>query len=146
MNIKIHASSSQIVQKKNKRVIGIGNSNDKKLYVNKSGAMMLINKKTDNIEKKENSVTNTLSNKNIFINNYINTKKNNGNICSSFRQNNELGTNKLQNTISFGNSNIISKPNMSILYNTKKSGSKKEDNYFLYNKNNILTSTNISLL
>ena len=28
MNIKIHSSSSQIVQKKNKRVIGIGNSNE----------------------------------------------------------------------------------------------------------------------
>jgi len=123
-------------------MIGI-NSNDKRLYVNKSGAMMLI-KKSENIKKNDNSVTSTLSNQNIFINNYNNSKKNNASICSSFRQNNALCTSKLQNTISFGN-NILSKSNMSGLYNIKKSSNKKEDINTFCN-NNVLTSTNISLL
>ena len=67
MNIKIHSSSSQIVQKKNRKMIGTGNSKDKKLYVNKSGAMMLI-KKTESIKNNESIFTNTFSNQNIFSN------------------------------------------------------------------------------
>ena len=139
-NFKIHPSSSQIPQKKNRKVIGIGNSNDKKLYVNKSGAMMLI-KKTENPKNNENLITTTLSNQNIFKKNN-NSKNNNGNICSSFRSSNGIGS-KLQNTISFGN-NIMSKTNMSVLY-TKKSDNKK-DNISNFCINNVLTSSNISLL
>ena len=96
--------------------------------------MMLI-KKTEN-QKNENNlinkiknlinnlITNTLSNQNILNNNH---KKNNVNICSSFRQNNGLGTSKLQNTISFGN-NVLSKTNMSGLYNAKKLSHKENIN------------------
>ena len=123
-------------------MIGI-NSNDKRLYVNKSGVMMLI-KKSENIKKNDNSVTSTLSNQKIFINNYNISKKNNASIYSSFRQNNVLCTSKLQNTISFGN-NILSKSNMSGLYNAKKSSNKKE-NINTFSNNNVLTSTNINLL
>ena len=123
-------------------MIGI-NSNDKRLYVNKSGAMMLI-KKSENIKKNDNSVTSTLSNQKTFINNYNISKKNNASIYSSFRQNNVLCTSKLQNTISFGN-NILSKSNMSGLYNAKKSSNKKE-NINTFSNNNVLTSTNINLL
>jgi len=123
-------------------MIGI-NSNDKRLYVNKSGAMMLI-KKSENIKKNDNSVTSTLSNQKIFINNYNISKKNNASIYSSFRQNNVLCTSKLQNTISFGN-NILSKSNISGLYNAKKSSNKKEK-INTFSNNNVLTSTNINLL
>lgn len=101
---------------------------------------MLI-KKTENQKNENNLITNTLSNQNILNNNH---KKNNVNICSSFRQNNGLGTSKLQNTISFGN-NVLSKTNMSGLYNAKKL-SHKENINSIYNNNNILTSTNINLL
>ena len=141
----MHASSSQIVQKKNKKVIGIGNSNDKKLYVNKSGAMMLI-KKTENQKNDNTLITNTLSNQNIFKKDKNNTKKNNGSICSSFRQSNGLGSmgSRLQNTISFGN-NLLSKSNMSGIYNLKKSENNNENINYIYN-NNVLTSTNKSIL
>ena len=124
----------------------MGNSNDKKLYVNKSGAMMLI-KNAENRRIDNNLIAHTLSNQNIIKNNYIISKKNNNvNICSSFRQNNNLGNmgSKLQNTISFAN-NIISKANNSGLYNFKKSGTKNENMNNFYN-NNILTSANMSLL
>ena len=146
MDIKKHASSSQIVHKKNRKVIGIGNSNDKRLFVNKSGAMMLI-KKAEKRRIDNNLIANTLSNQNIIKNNYIISKKNNNvNICSSFRQNNNLGNmgSKLQNTISFAN-NIMSKANISGLYNFKKSGTKNENMNNFYN-NNVLTSANMSLL
>ena len=141
----MHASSSQIVQKKNKKVIGIGNSNDKKLYVNKSGAMMLI-KRTENQKNDNTLITNTLSNQNIFKKDKNNTKKNNGSICSSFRQSNGLGSmgSRLQNTISFGN-NLLSKSNMSGIYNLKKSENNNENINYIYN-NNVLTSTNKSIL
>ena len=124
----------------------MGKSNDKKLYVNKSGAMMLI-KKAERRRIDNNIIANTLSNQNIFKNNYIISKKNNNvNICSSFRQNNNLGNmgSKLQNTISFAN-NIMSKTNISGLYNIKKSGNKNE-NMNNFCNNNVLTSTNMSLL
>ena len=141
MNIKIHASSSQVVQKKKKKIKGIDNSNDKKLYVNKSGAMMFIKK----LEKKkfnENLITTTFSNQNIF-----NKYKNSSNICSSFRQNNGLSTkgSKLQNTISFGN-NILSKTNMTGLYSMNKLINNNDNINVLFNKNNVLTSTNLCLL
>ena len=124
----------------------MGKSNDKKLYVNKSGAMMLI-KKAESRRIDNNIIANTLSNQNIFKNNYIISKKNNNvNRCSSFRQNNNLGNmgSKLQNTISFAN-NIMSKTNISGLYNIKKSGNKNE-NMNNFCNNNVLTSTNMSLL
>ena len=105
---------------------------------------MLI-KKTEIQKNDNNLITNTLSNQNIFKKNKNNTKKNNGNICSSFRQSNGLGSmgSRLQNTISFGN-NILSKSNMSGIYNIKKSENNENINY-IYN-NNVLTSTNKSLL
>ena len=124
----------------------MGKSNDKKLYVNKSGAMMLL-KKAESRRIDNNIIANTLSNQNIFKNNYIVSKKNNNvNICSSFRQNNNLGNmgSKLQNTISFAN-NIMSKTYISRLYNIKKSGNKNE-NMNNFCNNNVLTSTNMSLL
>ena len=139
MNIKIHSSSSQIVQKKNRKMIGTGNSKDKKLYVNKSGAMMLT-KKNESIKNNESIFTNTFSNQNIFSN----TKKNMSNICSSFRQNNRPVTSKLQGTISFGN-NVLSNPNVTVANNIKKLQNKNEciNNYC---HNNVLTSTNINIL
>ena len=120
-------------------MIGTGNSKDKKLYVNKSGAMMLI-KKTESIKNNESIFTNTFSNQNIFSN----TKKNKSNICSSFRQNNRPGTSKLQGTISFGN-NALSNPNVSIANNITKLQNKNEciNNYC---HNNVLTSTNINIM
>ena len=142
MNIKIHASSSQIAQKKKKKIKGIDNSNDKKLYVNKSGAMMII-KKIENQKFNENLLTTTFSNQNIF-----NKYKNSSNICSSFRQNNGIGGTKgsrLQNTISFGN-NILSKTNMTGLYNVNKLANNNDNINIFYNKNNVLTSTNLCLL
>lgn len=128
-------------------MIGLGNSNDKKLYVNKSGAMMLI-KKTEHNQNKENNINNTQANQYTIMNSFNNNIKNKpGNICSSFRQNNALGVSKLQNTISFGNNNnTLYRPNMSGLYNSKKSGHKKEDITCYYNNNNVLTSANITLL
>jgi hypothetical protein len=51
---------------------------------------------------------------------------------------------RLQNTISFGN-NILSKSNMSGIYNIKKSENNNENINYIYN-NNVLTSTNKSLL
>ena len=104
---------------------------------------MTLIKKIDNQKMNENLITSTLSNQNIF-NKYNN--KNNSNVCSSFRQSNALRTkgNKLQNTISFGN-NILSKTNMIGLYNMKKIGNSNENINILYN-NNVLTSTNMSLL
>lgn len=127
-------------------MIGIGNSNDKKLYVNKSGALNLI-KKAENSKNKEKIISNTFSNYNLLNNNKNNSKKKSQNICSSFRQNNNsLGIkgNKLQNTISFGNSNVI-KANMSGTYIIKKSGN-NNDNINFSHHNNILTSTNMTLL
>ena len=105
---------------------------------------MLI-KKTENQKNNNNLITNTLSNQNIFKKNKNNIKKNNGSICSSFRQSNGFGYkgSNLQNTISFGN-NILSKSNMSGIYN-KKSENNNENINYIYN-NNILTSTNKSLL
>lgn len=106
---------------------------------------MLI-KKTENQKNDNNLITNTLSNQNIFKKTKNNTKKNNGNICSSFRQHNGLGSmgSRLQNTISFGN-NILSKSNMSGIYNIKKPENSNENINYIYN-NNVLTSTNKSLL
>lgn len=106
---------------------------------------MLI-KKTENRKNDNNLITNTLSNQNIFKKNKNNTKKNNDNICSSFRQSNGLGSigSRLQNTISFGN-NILSKSSMSGIYNIKKSENNNENINYIYN-NNVLTSTNKSLL
>ena len=127
-------------------MIGIGNSNDKKLQVNKSGALNLI-KKAENSKNKEKIISNTFSNYNLLNNNKNNSKKKSQNICSSFRQNNNsLGIkgNKLQNTISFGNSNVI-KANMSGTYIIKKSGN-NNDNINFSHHNNILTSTNMTLL
>lgn len=142
MNIKIHASSSQIAQKKKKIIKGIDNSNDNKLYVNKSGRMMFI-KKIEKQNFNENLITTTFSNQNIF-----NKYKNSSSICSSFRQNNGLNNSKgskLQNTISFGN-NILSKTNMTGLYNVNKIVNNNDNINILYNNNNVLTSTNMSLL
>ena len=144
MSIKNHASSSQIVNKKKKKLVSIGNSNDKKLYVNKSGAMMLIKK----VEKsKMNDFINTTLSNNKLNNNINNSKKNNQNICSSFRHNNAIGImgSKLQNTISFGNNNL-SKVNMNRVCNIKKSGNKNENDNIFCNNNNIITSTNLNLL
>ena len=142
MNIKIHGSSSQIAQKKKKIIKGIDNSNDNKLYVNKSGRMMFI-KKIEKQNFNENLITTTFSNQNIF-----NKYKNSSSICSSFRQNNGLNNSKgskLQNTISFGN-NILSKTNMTGLYNVNKIVNNNDNINILYNNNNVLTSTNMSLL
>jgi hypothetical protein len=100
---------------------------------------MLI-KKTEGLKNNSNLITNTLSNQNIFKNNF---KKNSISICSSFRENNGLGNSKLKNTISFGN-NALSKTNMSGLYNAKKLGNKENINNI--HNNNVLTSTNLSLL
>ena len=90
---------------------------------------MLI-KKTENRKNDNNLITNTLSNQNIF-------KKNKSNGLGS------MGS-RLQNTISFGN-NILSKSNMSGIYNIKKSENNNENINYIYN-NNVLTSTNKSLL
>ncbi len=95
---------------------------------------MLI-KKEENRRIDNNLIANTLSNQNLLKSNYINSKKNNNlNICSSFRQNNNIGTigSKLQNTISLAN-NIISKSNISEIYNIKKSGNKNENMNNFYN-------------
>lgn len=97
---------------------------------------MLI-KKIERQKNNNNLITNTLSNQNIFKNNF---KKNNISICSSFRQHNGLGNSKIKNTISFGN-NVLSKTNMSGLYNV---GNKENINYI--HNNNALTSSNLSLL
>ena len=137
MSIKNHASSSQIVNKKKKKLVSIGNSNDKKLYVNKSGAMMLIKK----VEKsKMNDFINTTLSNNKLNNNINNSKKNNQNVCSSFRHNNAIGImgSRLQNN--------LSKVNMNRVCNIKKSGDKNENDNIFYNNNNIITSTNLNLL
>ena len=49
-------------------MIGIGNSNDKKLYVNKSGALNLI-KKAENSKNKKKIISNTFYNYNLLNNN-----------------------------------------------------------------------------
>ena len=64
----------KLSKKKNKKMIGIGNSNDKKLYVNKSGALNLI-KKAENSKNKEKIISNTFSNYNLLNNNKNNSKK-----------------------------------------------------------------------
>ena len=122
-----------------------GNSNDKKLYVNKSGAMIFI-KKMENSKNKKYIINKTLSNNNLLSNNINESKKNKQNICTSFRQNNGLGImgNKLQNTISFGNNNLI-KTKINDTHNIKKSQNKNEKMNYKHH-NNILTTNNMGLM
>ena len=70
---------------------------------------MLI-KKTEGLKNNSNLITNTLSNQNIFKNNF---KKNSISICSSFRENNGLGNKENINNIH--NNNVLTSTNLSLL-------------------------------